>query len=116
MIGAEPEMRHMVDEVVKPTPGMRLLDFGCGNGRLVAFVQGVDYVGVDNNPSYIESAQVEYGGPSARFVCADLNDLASMNIEPVDVVVCVGVLHHLDDEVARVPSKHRPHYSRPTVG
>ena len=93
-------MRHMVDEVVRPVPGMRLLDFGCGNGRLVPFVEGVEYVGVDNNPSYIDSATEQYGGPTTRFICADLNDLADMGIESVDVVVCIGVLHHLDDTIA----------------
>jgi 2-polyprenyl-3-methyl-5-hydroxy-6-metoxy-1,4-benzoquinol methylase len=100
MIGAESEMRHTVDEVVKPTPGMRVLDFGCGNGRLVPFLKGVQYVGVDNNPSYIESAIAQYAGPDVEFHCADLNDLAAMGIEPVDVVICIGVLHHLDDSVA----------------
>jgi 2-polyprenyl-3-methyl-5-hydroxy-6-metoxy-1,4-benzoquinol methylase len=100
LIGAESEMRKLLDRVVKPTDGMRILDFGCGNGRLVPFVAGAEYVGVDNNSSYIDSATAEHAGPKVQFHCADLDSLASLGIDPVDVVVCIGVLHHLDDSVA----------------
>ncbi len=97
LIGAESEMRHLVDEVVRPVPGTRLLDFGCGNGRLRAFVPEVVYVGVDNNASYIEGARQLHADDHATFLCADVGELATLGLEPVDIVVCIGVLHHLDD-------------------
>ena len=93
-------MQRLVDDVVRPQPGQRLLDFGCGNGRLVPFVPQVEYVGVDSNPGYIESARDEYGSPSVEFICGDLLKLGSLGIEPIDVVVSIRVLHHLDDDVA----------------
>jgi SAM-dependent methyltransferase len=101
LIGAEREMRRVVDDLIKPTPGMRVLDLGCGNGRLVPFLPEVDYVGVDNNESYIESALREYAGPNARFLCGDLGEFPRDAIGPFDVAVSIGVLHHLDDETAR---------------
>lgn len=102
LIGARNEMEQMIGRAVRPAPGQRLLDFGCGNGRLVPFVGGVTYIGVDNNESYIEDARRTYGSPNASFICCDLFDLGSLDIEPVDYVVSIGVLHHLEDEVAEV--------------
>lgn len=101
-IGAFREMELLRDRVIMPQPGMRILDFGCGNGRLVRFLPAVEYVGVDSNPSYIEAAQAEQRSPQARFICGDVFHLDRLGIDPVDVVVCLGVLHHLDDDtVAR---------------
>ena len=93
-------MTNILDRVVRPTDGMRILDFGCGNGRLVPFIGDAEYIGVDNNPSYIDAATAQYAGPRVEFHCADLDSLASLGIDAVDVVVCIGVLHHLDDSVA----------------
>ncbi|CAB4364833.1 unannotated protein [freshwater metagenome] len=99
-IGASNEMRRLVGDVVRPTEGTRMLDFGCGNGRLVPFLPNLDYVGVDNNPSYIEQATATHGSDQVRFVCADVKDLPSLGFGEFDVVVSLGVLHHLSDEVA----------------
>ncbi len=99
-IGAHREMELLRDRVIHPRPGLRVLDFGCGNGRLVPFLPTVDYVGVDSNPSYIRSAEADHGSAHARFICGDVFDLDALGTGPVDVVVCLGVLHHLDDETA----------------
>lgn len=99
-IGARREMETMIERVIKPQPDHRVLDFGCGNGRLLAFLPPCDYVGVDSNPSYIDDASERLAGPRARFVCGDLLHLDELDLEPVDHVVSIGVLHHLDDETA----------------
>jgi SAM-dependent methyltransferase len=100
LIGAEREMHRLVNDLIRPTPGMRLLDLGCGNGRLVPFVPDVEYVGVDNNESYIDAAQRNHEGPRARFLCGDLGEFPADAIGPFDIAVSIGVLHHLDDETA----------------
>jgi len=100
MIGASREMELLTADVVKPTQGQRLLDFGCGNGRLVPFLPDVDYLGIDNNQSYITEATATKGSALVRFMCADVKDLASFGEEKFDTVVSLGVLHHLSDEVA----------------
>jgi SAM-dependent methyltransferase len=99
-IGAREEMRRLVDDVVRPEPGMRVLDLGCGNGRLVPYLNGAFYVGVDNNSSYVEAATSRWGSESARFVVSDLVGLADLDLGPVDAAVLLGVLHHLPDQVA----------------
>jgi SAM-dependent methyltransferase len=100
VIGAREEMRRLVDDVVQPEPGMRVLDLGCGNGRLVPYLNGASYVGLDSNPSYVHAATSKWGSESTRFVVADLVRLADVEIESVDAVVLLGVLHHLPDDVA----------------
>lgn len=99
-IGAYREMELLRDRVIRPEPGLRVLDFGCGNGRLVRFLPGVEYIGVDSNPSYIEAASREHTTPGTTFICGDVFQLDTLGIQPVDVVVCLGVLHHLDDDTA----------------
>ena len=55
--------------------GARVLDAGCGPGRLTGYLhaQGHDAVGVDADPALIEAAQVDHPGPT--YVVADLADL-----------------------------------------
>lgn len=101
LIGAHREMELVTRDHVRPVPGLRILDVGCGNGRLVEFLpEGIDYVGIDHNPSYIAAATERYGSATTRFVCADLSEVSFDDVEPVDVAVAIGVLHHLDDPTA----------------
>lgn len=76
--------------------GARILDAGCGPGRLGGYLAkaGHDVVGVDVDPALIEAAEQDYPGP--RWVVGDLaeldlrargdDDLA----EPFDVIVSAG--------------------------
>ena len=47
----------------------RVLDVGCGPGTNSAEFVGLDYLGVDLNPAYIEHARRKHGG---RFEVADV--------------------------------------------
>jgi SAM-dependent methyltransferase len=73
--------------------GSRVLDAGCGEGRIGGHLASVghDVVGVDVDPVLIASAEQER--PGARWLVGDLAelDLPSRGIaEPFDVVVCAG--------------------------
>jgi len=59
---------HLVKE------GMRVLDFGCGTGYGAALLAraGASVDGVDSSPAAITYAMANFGGPSVRFVVADL--------------------------------------------
>ena len=61
---------------------------------------GVDYTGIDHNASYIASAKKRFGSATRRFIAADLHELATTEAGSYDVVCAVGVLHHLDDDLA----------------
>ena len=78
---------RLVDAMVEP--GSRILDAGCGPGRLAGALhrRGHDVVGVDVDPKLIEAARADHPGP--RFEVADLSTL-DLDGEPFDLVVCAG--------------------------
>ena len=75
------------------TRGSRILDAGCGPGRLDAYLhtQGHTVVGIDLDPYLITVARAEKPGP--QYIVGDLVtfDLPSLGItEGFDVVLCAG--------------------------
>ena len=73
--------------------GARILDAGCGPGRVGGYLAGVghDVVGVDVDPALIEAAEHDHPGP--RWLVGDLAelDLPARGIaEPFDVIVSAG--------------------------
>jgi 2-polyprenyl-3-methyl-5-hydroxy-6-metoxy-1,4-benzoquinol methylase len=73
--------------------GSRILDAGCGPGRLGGFLAaaGHQVVGVDVDPALIEAAEQDHPGP-----CWLVGDLAELDLpalgiaEPFDVVLSAG--------------------------
>jgi SAM-dependent methyltransferase len=73
--------------------GARILDAGCGPGRLGGYLATVGHqvVGVDVDPALIEAAEQDYPGP--QWVVEDLAELdlpARGIVEPFDVIVSAG--------------------------
>ncbi len=73
--------------------GARILDAGCGSGRVGAYLAaaGHDVVGVDVDPVLIEAAQQDNPGP--RWLVGDLAELdlpARGIIEPFELIVAAG--------------------------
>jgi SAM-dependent methyltransferase len=73
--------------------GARVLDAGCGPGRVGGFLAEVGHtvVGVDGDPLLIAAAEADHPGP--RWIVGDLAelDLPALGIaEPFDAVVCAG--------------------------
>jgi SAM-dependent methyltransferase len=99
LVGGNIYERH-VAEYIKPQPGEKILDIGCGPGDILEFLPQVDYTGFDISPEYIEAAKKRFGG-RGRFWCSDVG-LAAIEQErgTFHAVLATGVLHHLDDERA----------------
>jgi 2-polyprenyl-3-methyl-5-hydroxy-6-metoxy-1,4-benzoquinol methylase len=73
--------------------GARILDAGCGPGRLGGYLHSVGHhvVGVDVDPKLIAAAQEDHPGPT--WLVGDLAELdlpARGVTEPFDVIVCAG--------------------------
>ena len=96
----------MIRDYIRPVPGCKLLDIGCGPGHFLPWLAGVDYTGIDISNRYIDDAKTRYG-TCGRFICGDVNSV-DVPGAPYDIVVAVGLLHHLsDDEVSRLSARVR---------
>jgi SAM-dependent methyltransferase len=86
-------------DYVRAPEHARILDIGCGPARILDYLpHNVQYVGFDMSERYIAAARARYGH-RADFHCA-LVGTQDIDIEPCDLALAVGVLHHLDDAAA----------------
>jgi 2-polyprenyl-3-methyl-5-hydroxy-6-metoxy-1,4-benzoquinol methylase len=99
MMGAHQVRKRLVANFLKSFPGMKVLDVGCGPADILAYMPEVDYCGFDIDNDYINQAQKKFGS-TGEFHCKQLQitDLESLPL--FDVVLALGLLHHLDDAVA----------------
>lgn len=84
-------MRFLIPE------GLRVLDLGCGTGRLLARLKPARGVGVDISPNMVEAARARH--PELEFHVGDIEDgefIASLP-GPFDVIVLSDTLGSLDD-------------------
>jgi 2-polyprenyl-3-methyl-5-hydroxy-6-metoxy-1,4-benzoquinol methylase len=82
---------RLLDALV--APGSRILDAGCGTGRVAAALasRGHQVVGVDADPVLIAAARADY--PDLAWLVGDLTDVdlvAAGHSEPFDAVVVAG--------------------------
>ena len=97
-LGARRARERLVREFIRPRPGDRILDAGCGPATVLeALPADVSYVGFDPSEAYIESASSRWG-TRGRFFVASAGDPLPPDIDGrFDIVLGIGVLHHLDD-------------------
>lgn len=81
----------------------KILDLGCGNGRLLKSLEQADkkikYLGVDFSEKLIEQAKIDH--PQAKFIVSDMTDL-SFNYGSFDMVFMIASFHHLPSKAERL--------------
>lgn len=104
--------KYMHDWLAERVPGRRILDYCCGTGQITLQMAklGADAHGIDISAEEIETAKrnAAAAGMSARanYEVMDAEAMAFPD-DHFDVIICSGVLHHLDvarafPELARV--------------
>ncbi len=89
-----------VQQYVRPAPGDRILDIGCGPGDILDHLPEVDYLGIDIEPGYIDAARSRFAG-RGEFRCESATQTVLREPGSFDLVMANGLLHHLNDEEAQ---------------
>jgi len=100
LIGGNRLRKWFIDTHVRAKPGDKVIDIGCGPGQILPWLPPVEYIGFDVNGSYIAAAQGKYGD-RGTFVVGDTRAIwDDPRFQAADIVIGLGILHHLDDEQA----------------
>jgi SAM-dependent methyltransferase len=85
---------------IAPQPGARILDIGVNTGdefELIgalrpALRETADFVGIDHSRSALELARRRFGAANYRFIEADVNALAELDLGVFDLIVSMATL------------------------
>jgi cyclopropane fatty-acyl-phospholipid synthase-like methyltransferase len=100
LMGSHRIRTEFVQQHIRPNQGMRILDIGCGTARILDYLPDVEYYGFDLSREYIDDATRRYG-KRGKFKCAFVEQEVIDQIEAFDIVIAIGLLHHLDDAQAQ---------------
>ncbi len=100
LVGSTRSATIFTRDYARPTPGGRVLDIGCGPAEILDYLGDVQYTGFDLSPDYIAAASKKYGN-RGHFFCQRVTRDVLPHEPSFDLVLAIGVLHHLTDDEAR---------------
>jgi cyclopropane fatty-acyl-phospholipid synthase-like methyltransferase len=97
-VGGPAWAKVLLSEYIQPKVGARILEIGCGPGTIARYLPMTDYTGFDVSSKYIEMARKRF--PHAQFVCERVSQFSLAKQQRFDVVLALGIVHHLADQEA----------------
>jgi SAM-dependent methyltransferase len=105
-----PRFKEISAEIIQ-SGSKSILDLGCGTGLFKKYYPACNYVGIDNNPRYIEYAKKNLSG---TFILGDILELEKhLGSSRFDAVILNGVLHHLEDQSVKTLAEKAGEYLNP---
>ena len=98
-MGAHAVRLTLAQEFIRLKPEQAILDIGCGPADILDYLPQAEYFGFDISERYIELAKKKYG-TRGKFVAKFLMEEDLVELPKFDVVLGIGVLHHMDDATA----------------
>jgi SAM-dependent methyltransferase len=99
-VGATTLRRKLIENHVRAKPGDKVIDIGCGSAPALQWFPAVEYIGLDINPDCIALARRTYASRGTFIVGNPQSVGGDSRFKAADIVMAIGVLHHLDDEEA----------------
>jgi SAM-dependent methyltransferase len=87
------------NEVLKPEGVQSVLDFGCGIGYHALEFPNANYLGIEPLQSCVKKANDLFSGSGRHFILGDHTSLSKIPDSSYDLVIAIGVLHHIDDNI-----------------
>jgi len=100
MVGAEKARCILVKGYFPPMSGLRMLDIGCGTAEILQHLpEDMAYFGFDASEDYITKAEKRFG-QRGTFRTELVSTTTLETMEPFDLILAFGLLHHLDNTEA----------------
>jgi ubiquinone/menaquinone biosynthesis C-methylase UbiE len=95
-----PDLRFIADYVNK---GDRILDFGCGNGRLLDILQekSGEYNGVDVSANLVRAAKKRYPDLAGSFQQIGIQPSVPFSDDFFNIIISIAVFHHFPSAHAK---------------